>query len=83
MAYDLIDPIGEYRADLRTAMICTTLANIHRDAQQRSEPYQLEDFMLKFDPAFEDEEFQPKHSPAEIYAGFRTWALLARKGKLS
>ena len=79
MAYDLIDPIGERRGDLQAAMICTTLANIHRDPAQKSEPYQVEDFVLKFGPVFdEEEEFQPRHSPDEIYAGIRTWALMKR-----
>ncbi len=38
-----LDPWGESRADLRTAIIACLLANIHRGKGKR--PYKVEDFM--------------------------------------
>lgn len=45
MAYDQIDPIGQEREDLRTAMICTTMAQAHGAKDAR-----VEDFILRFEP---------------------------------
>lgn len=45
-AYDRLDPIGQWRADLRAARIASTIANIWRGPRTR--PYRLEDFMPKF-----------------------------------
>lgn len=41
-----IDPEPEWRADVRAAQICSTLANINRDDKKRPEPYGILDFML-------------------------------------
>ena len=34
------------RGDLRSASICTLLANVNRDPKRRPQPYSLSDFML-------------------------------------
>lgn len=41
-----LEPFGEWRADVRSAHIVTTLANINRDPKQREKPYAISDFML-------------------------------------
>lgn len=41
-----LEPWGEWRADVRTAQVVQTLANINRDSKQHPEPYALSDFML-------------------------------------
>ena len=48
MALDQIDPWGEERADLRAAMIASTIANVHRDPKKKA--FTFGDFMLDFDP---------------------------------
>lgn len=50
MAFDLIEPFGERRADLRAAQIVTMIANVNRDEKKQKEPYRIEDFVLRFDP---------------------------------
>ena len=45
-AYDRIEPFGEERQDLRAALICCTLANIHRGKNQP--PFKIDDFLMKF-----------------------------------
>lgn len=46
MAFHDMEPFGEERADLRSAIVASTVANAHRGKRQRrSKP---EDFMPKF-----------------------------------
>ncbi|HWO99203.1 MAG TPA: DUF4035 domain-containing protein [Methylococcus sp.] len=47
-AYARIEPFGEERADLRSAMIAALLANIHRDGDRHPEPFQIADFLPRF-----------------------------------
>lgn len=44
--YLQIDPETEWRADVRTAQVCSTLANINRDPKKKPEPYQVKEFLL-------------------------------------
>jgi hypothetical protein len=45
LAYDSIDPIGSWRADLRAGIIASTVANAHIAKGKRTKP---QDFMPKF-----------------------------------
>ena len=45
MAYSHLEPFGEERADLRSALVAVTVANAFRG---RKEPYKLRDFLLTF-----------------------------------
>lgn len=58
MAFYQLEPFGEERADLRSAIVATTVANAHRGKHQR--PYRVEEFMPRF-------ERYPK-SPEEMLA---------------
>jgi len=40
-----LDPWGEQRADLRLALLTSTLAEIHRNSERRSAPFRAIDFM--------------------------------------
>ena len=44
--YAMLEPFGEERADLRSAIIAATVANVHRGKKQR--PFRPADFMPKF-----------------------------------
>ena len=56
-AFCSIEPFGEYRADIRSAIIACVFANANRGKNRP--PYKVDDFMPKFDP--------PKQmSPEEI-----------------
>jgi hypothetical protein len=51
MTYASIEPIGEYRMDLRFAMLACTIANLVKGATgTKGKPSKIDDFMLKFDP---------------------------------
>lgn len=62
-----VEPFGEWRADVRTAQIAQTIANVNRDPKSRPEPYQIADFLLferKPEPV-EPEEYQGAHIAPE------------------
>jgi hypothetical protein len=46
IAFERIEPFGEYREDLRAALIASTIANCNRSS--KSKPFSLSDFMLDF-----------------------------------
>ena len=51
MAYSSIEPIGEYRNDLRFAMLTCTVTNLFKGAVgHKGKASKLDDFLLKFDP---------------------------------
>ena len=43
VAFDHLEPIGQTRADVRSAVIASTIANVNRSSD--SQPYSLHDFM--------------------------------------
>lgn len=48
IAFYSIEPFGEERADLRSAIIASTMANMWRGKGQRA--FTVKDFMPQFDP---------------------------------
>jgi len=46
MAYDLVEPFGAYRADVRSAIVAQVIANVNRGKGQSA--YKVDDFMPKF-----------------------------------
>jgi len=47
-AFARIDPFNQQRADLRAGIVSSVIANVHRDAKKRPEPYGPGDFLPKF-----------------------------------
>lgn len=45
MAYFEVEPWGEERADVRSGLICSVLANLNRDNARNPRPYSALDFM--------------------------------------
>lgn len=58
MAFSQVEPFGEERADLRSATIACIIANVNRGKDQR--PFEVSDFMPKFDPPEQQTEDQMK-----------------------
>lgn len=50
MAYEVIEPFGETRADIRAGIIASTIANVNRGKNQKA--FSPEDFMVKFDRSY-------------------------------
>lgn len=63
MAFEQLEPFESTRGDYRQAAISTLLANINRDPKKRSEPFKIQDFLLRFDG--EAKESKQKISRAE------------------
>lgn len=55
MALEVLSPSGESRADLRMAIIASTIANVNRDPKKRPKPYSAREFM----PFIEQDEPKP------------------------
>lgn len=49
IAFSKLEPFGEEREDLRTALICCTIANVNRDPKKKPTPFEVSDFMPKFE----------------------------------
>ena len=47
-AFSIVEPFGEERDDMRSALIACTIANANRSAKQPA--FRIQDFMLKFEP---------------------------------
>ena len=46
MAFDRLHPFGDYREDVRSAIVASTIANCHRSS--KTKPFSVSDFMPKF-----------------------------------
>lgn len=49
MSFALMEPFGEERADLRMAILAAQQANLHRDENVHPSPFDVSDFMPKFE----------------------------------
>ena len=61
MAYDLIEPFGEWRADLRQAISSMIIANVNRSKKSRA--YKVKDFM-----PFEKPRKRKQQTPEQMQA---------------
>lgn len=50
MAYEVLEPFGEVRSDIRAGIIASTIANSTRGKTQKA--FAPEDFMIKFDKPY-------------------------------
>lgn len=46
MAYSQVEPFGEHRGDVRSAIVAQTIANVNRGKGRK--PYTLDDFIPKY-----------------------------------
>ena len=67
MAFYQIEPFGEERADLRSAIIASVIANANRDPKVQRQPFTVEDFM----PQFDGEREKHRQTPEEQIAILR------------
>ena len=67
IVYNRLEPFGEERADLRSAIVASVFANINRGKGQRE--FKVEDFMPKF-----NEQAKPKQSLAQMRQIFGSFA---------
>jgi hypothetical protein len=49
LAYRLVEPWGEDRADLRIGYLTSLTANVHRDSKRKPQPFSPSDFRTKPD----------------------------------
>ncbi len=44
-----MEPFGDARADLRSGIVASVIANVNRDPKKRRRPYKPEDFVPRFE----------------------------------
>jgi hypothetical protein len=67
MEFGEIEPWGEERADVRAAIVASTVANANRDPKARKKPFTVGDFMPKFgEPAKRRQTWQEQLAMAEM-----------------
>ena len=64
MAYDIVEPFGEQRSELRHGQQMALHANINRDSGKRSDPFTALEFMNYSDHLKDVEKQEP--TPEEI-----------------
>lgn len=52
-AYYRLEPFGSERGDIQAGIVASTVANVNRDSKKRRKPYRPDDFMPKFDEAWQ------------------------------
>lgn len=66
-AYAALEPFGEARADLRAGIVARTVAEVHRDPKRRKRPFEVKEFMPRFEEtAGEDVEQTPEQQLALV-----------------
>lgn len=63
MAFGATDPWWSAREDMRTALICAVIANVHRS---KGRPFEVSDFLLKFGA-------HPKQTAQQIKTALGGW----------
>ena len=76
-AYYEVEPWGEERADLRSAIIACTIANVHRGKGKAFEPG---DFMPEFDKPAKKQQTAAEMAAVMTTFAARQNAYVARKG---
>lgn len=66
-AYELVEPFGEWRDDLRSGIVASTIANALRGKGSRS--FKPEDFIPEFGQA-EEKRMSPEETIAAFAAAF-------------
>lgn len=77
MAFDTLEPIGDWRSDLAAGVVASTFANAHR--KKDSPPFKALDFMPLAERAMDVEEAR-RHAEEELSRQVRS-ALLNASGK--
>lgn len=73
MAYERLEPFGEVRADMRAALVCSTMANINRD--RKAKAFGVGDFMLDFESRWlRPDRHAEKRKVAEVEHSLRVTA---------
>lgn len=65
MAYAEVEPFGPEREDQRAGIVAALIANVNRDSKKRPEPYDVEDFLPRWEtrvapPPTEDVQLKDK-----------------------
>jgi len=70
IAYYLVEPFGDQRADLRNGVLAALIANVHRDPEKMADPFLPGDFILRLIDGASDKE------PEDPDAGWKRNKLL-------
>lgn len=67
MAYFMVEPFGEERADVRAAIVAATVANTARDPKRRRRSFQASEFMPRFERKKERQTWQEQLQIVEMF----------------
>lgn len=73
-AFDRVEPFGEDRADLRSAIVACVIANANRDTEKQPQPFKVSDFMPSFDRP-------KKETPEQTWNKFAAMTPVMQKAK--
>lgn len=66
-AFSLLEPFGEKRADIRAAIIASTVANTARDPKRRRRPFRPSEFMPRFERKKERQSWEEQLQIVEMF----------------
>jgi len=66
LAYYELEPFGEERADLRSAIVASTVANTARDPKKRARPFGVQEFMPQFQDRSEGQTWEEQLQLVEM-----------------
>lgn len=79
IAYEMVEPFGEYRADLRAGIVAATVANVHRPKGRRA--FKPEEFMPNFGERKQQQSVADMHMIFREFAAAHNAALEAQQTK--
>lgn len=62
MAYYRLEPFGELRHDLQSAIIASVIANVNRNPKKHAKPFKVDEFMPDFGTPEEEEPMTPEQA---------------------
>jgi hypothetical protein len=77
IAYDHIEPLSlGFRIDAGAAMVAHVIANVNRDPKTKSEPFTLDEFLIRWDLQNQDIEEKAAPTPEDLMLKAAAWAML-------
>jgi len=83
IAYNRIEPFGEKRADIRSAIVASVIANVNRDKKKKPSPFKTTDFMPEIEgKKYTEYIMTPEETAEAAQAVFGQLAAMTEQGLL-
>jgi hypothetical protein len=67
LAYYRLEPFGDERADLRSGIVASTVANAHRDPKRRHRPFEAREFLPHFEAERDPQSWEDQLHIVELW----------------